>query len=211
MGVMPGHIAKGVILEKFDKYINTSAANLNAALAEYKGGGDFGKAIDWGQQTAGVLTAGDVTHILQHWFPEYLSQSSTSSPYWNTLRPLGEVFRTGLIQALELCLADPDTGPRATPLPIDTYWVCTQTHFEMCVTIGTIPDSAGDPVAHHVNLLILTPNPPIARHEMPPGGYTGLENIWVVQHAEIEPGAVLVGAGKMAPMTCHVVTVRLQK
>ena len=208
MGVMPGHIAKGVILEKFDAYINASRLNLQAALAEYKSGASFAKVIDWGQQTAGVLNAGDVTHVLKHWFPEH--SVGPGNPYWATLRPLSHVFRKGLIQALELCELDPDTNvARPSALPLDSYWICTQTHFEMCATIGSVPSPTpgAKPVGHHVNLLILTPNPPIARHEAPPGGYTGLEDIWIVQHSDIEPGSVPIGA----PSGGHVVTVRLQK
>ena len=168
MGVMPAQIAKGEILERFDAYINAKRTNLQAALAQYRSGATFGNVINWGQQTAGVLTQANVNHVLTHWFPEQIpSGGPAASPYWGTLRPLSDVFRTGLVQALELCELDPDTNSaRANALPIDSYWICTQTHFEVCATIGHVPDAAGNPVAHHVNLLILTPDPPIPHHEV---------------------------------------------
>ena len=214
MGVMPGHIAKGVILEKFDDFINAKRANLIAALNEYKTGPDIWKAIDWGRQPArGILAQADVNHVVNHWFPEHQAllppNAAGGSPFWNTMRPLGPILRQGLITALTLCdQTDLTSGvPRSAPLPLDSYWICTQTHFEICVTIGYAFDAGGTRQPDHVNLLILTPNPPIPRHHTPSGGFTGDEDIWVVQHSAIEPGATPIGAPSAGP----IVTVRLMK
>lgn len=211
MGAMPAHIAKGPILEKFDDFINSDRNHLKAALLAYQSGSDIWKAIDWGHLPAqSLLSQAEVNHIVKHWFPEHGASlppnTPAESPFWGTLRPLGPVFRQGLIQALELCDENPDTGAlRPQALPLDTYWICTQTHFEMCVTIGYAFDTSGNRVPHHVNLLILTPNPPIARHEMPTS--SDLENLWIVQHSAIEPGSAPVGV----PLTGHVVTSRPYK
>ena len=213
MGLMPGHIAKGVILEKFDDFINSDRDHLTAALAAYKSGADIWKAIDWGRLPAqNILSQTEVNHIVNHWFPEHQTSippnAAGGSPFWNTMRPMGPVLRQGLITALTLCdQVDLTSGTlRTNALPIDSYWICTQSHFEVCVTLGhDVNNSTLARIDHHVNLLILTPNPPIPRHDQSTV-YTGDEDIWVIEHSDIDPGAT-----PLSLITDPVVKKRLKK
>ena len=57
---------------------------------------------------------------------------------------------------------------RAQARPLDTYWVCAGSHFELVSTLSP----------QQVTFLILTPSPPFTRHE---GNFMGDENIWVTK------------------------------
>jgi hypothetical protein len=205
---MPGNIAKGPILERFDAFINQSAANLSAALTQYTTKLDIGLAIEWAADPSrNLLTPAEVKHIVTHWFPEEAAPPPTEPPFWNTLRPMGEVVRRGLVRALELCLRDEGGGARPQPLPLDSYWICAGSHFEVVVTLGRTVDAGANPVDHHVNLLILTPSVPVSRHDAPLSGFPDKEKIWVVKHSDVEPGALEVDTSPDG----RVVTMQLRK
>jgi hypothetical protein len=213
MAGMPGNIAKGRLLLEFDDFINGSRSNLRDALAYYKNdmANDLYDVVDFGVAKNILKGTDRDDHILKHWLVEAIPGSSPISPqpWWPTFRPMGKVLRKGLIRALETCeYEDADANPqvaRASALPLDSYWLCAGSHFEIVTTVG-YAFVGGTRVPHHVNLLILSPSVPVTRRE---GNLPRFEDIWVVKHSDdASPGEQAIGW--TAPSD-HVATVRLKR
>lgn len=204
MGAMPGNIAKGPILEKFDQYVNEERSHLEELLlfylnttktvAQVVGQGRTRQVQNGPHKGNAILSSQDEQHVKDHWLAELLGPATPKDKgWWPTFRPMGEVLRRGLVQALALCdrVPDPNKAPkdwakRPAALPLDSYWVCAGHHFELVSAVGQKPEGAGkNPEDHHVLLLILTPSLPISRRV---GTFGADENIWVTRPSAVSPG-----------------------
>jgi len=175
---MPALMAKGPILKRLDKLLNS--AKRNQALNDLEN--SFADLVNLGsdQTTYGadrVLTKQPwVSHLRDEWF----------KAWWPHAQPVEPIIRQGLITALKVALAKPNT-PRIgqQPLPIDSYWVCHPGHPSHPTAPGQLAD--GHPVevsiswsSQQVTLIIHTPEPPY------PNNYnlTDYENILVVKREQ---------------------------
>jgi hypothetical protein len=165
---MPGHIAKGTILEKLDTYLNDPGTNLDDVLTKLKDKSKFPKLLDVIDdiRTAVGFTKADLDHLRRDWFDEY-------SGWWREQQPVGPTVRQGFIQACELA-----KGPPRRPL--DCYWVCSDTHhFEVFVTRSDA----------QITLIHFSPPAPLPTQPVP---YSALEPIWIV-HGVHSVGEVVEG------------------
>jgi len=200
VGAMPGNIVKGPILKKFDDFINKSSSDLKLALDAYESSTATAKSILEFGVLRGILDplgSKDTDHIVNDWIPE-ADSASASLPawdprgWWPRFFPLGEILCQGLANALRVCFYEnpdePDKTklkPRGLPLPIDTYWVCAGSHFEVAVLLGHAWID-GSEKENHVTMLILTPPAPGSDRA---GSYSKdkVQDIWIARHDEVEP------------------------
>ena len=190
MAIMPGNISKGKELIKFESFVNESLVNLNNALTFYRNNTDARAVLSYtppsGTGGKPILDSAEQDHVWQHWFDDVPGRSDL---YWEHVGPMCKVIRQGLIQALTLAStrilpADSASGLPERAIPVDCYWICAGSHFEVAVTLGHRIEAAKS-VATHVNMLILTPSPPFSRRV----GATGTnEEIWVVRHSPVTDG-----------------------
>ena len=155
MSHMPGHVAKGAILEKLDNLSRntTEFPNFYNILKGLKPGNPdliyVGKFFK-------LLTDDEAKHLEEHWF-EY---------WWEQHQPVKPVLHLGLLKACQLALAG------ATPKPLDCYWICAGTCLEV------VPCESKE----LVTVLILTPPPPISGFG---ATFGPLEKIWVAKHLQM--------------------------
>lgn len=158
MGAMPGHVGKGPLLQRIDEFSRdknrkTDFENARNDLADGK------SLIHMGVTYLG-LTTPEETHVEGLWFKNW----------WPQHQPTEPVAREGLRKAFDLAIGsgfDPASGWRK---PLDCFWVCTGGVFQTIVTESP----------SQVNVLVLTPPPPISlyEHEMKDPA-----DIWVSKHA----------------------------
>ena len=157
MGAMPGHVAKGPILERIDE-LSKDKTRFEEAFTELKTNEDLiylGKHYDIllpdkkGEQK-------EADHVKNLWFQNWWPEQQLVAP----------VARAGLLKAMKLSID--------TSRPLDCYWVCAGSQFELVTTLSD----------DQVTLLILTPHPPVSyanfEYNEPPDEY---DPIWVTKHA----------------------------
>ena len=156
MGAMPGHVAKGPILKRIDKFsdydeLSDNKTRFEDAIAELKTNPDL---IYLGKKYGILEDSKEEDHVKKLWFQNW----------WPEHQPLAPVARAGLLKAMTLS--------HDTSKPLDCYWVCAGTHFELVTTVS----------AKQVTLLILTPPPPVSFANFQ---YDGYDPIWVTKHASV--------------------------
>jgi hypothetical protein len=111
-------------------------------------------------------------HIRDHWF-------GGASGWWPGEQPIEPIFCQGLIKAITesvnnpLTVVDPDTEEaQQHALPIDTYWICDASHFEVLICRSP----------QQITLLFLTPPPPIRN----PGIWSAETPVWSVRRNVVD-------------------------
>ncbi len=154
MGVMPANVAKGPILERIDELSNDKT-RFEEAFAELKTNSNL---IDMGLKYQILKQPKEEEHVKNLWFQNW----------WPQHQPLAPVARAGLLKAMELSINESK--------PLDCYWVCAGTHFELVTTLSE----------KQVTLLVLTPPPPVSyanfKYNKPPDEY---DPIWVTKHGSV--------------------------
>jgi hypothetical protein len=202
---IPGNIAKGPLFYYLDE-LSRSADSVSRL-------GSLLQALEQLQPTyqglipifqTYILTDYDpneamtlLNHIRDHWFGE-------ANGWWPEEQPIEPIFCQGLIKAIResvtnpLTIMDPQTQEtQEQALPIDTYWICDASHFEILICRSP----------QQVTLLFLTPSPPVRN----PGVWSVDTPVWTVrrdvitveQQAPATPQAEAIpeGAAQQAPAT----------
>lgn len=159
MGVMPANVAKGPILKRIDELSNDKTRFQNA-FTELQTNPDLiflGKKYDILKPDP-LGKPKEEDHVKKLWFQNW----------WLQHQPLAPVARAGLLKAMELSINESK--------PLDCYWVCAGTHFELVTTLSE----------KQVTLLVLTPPPPVSyanfKYNKAPDEY---DPIWVTKHASV--------------------------
>ena len=174
---MPEIISKGAILTRWDNF-SKNQNNLVTALGLLKQNNPQIPLVDIGTDSRVAViedTPGEAGHLRDDWF-------YGPNRMWPSVQPIEPIIRQGLIAAIEVALAEPNT-PRAgqQPLPIDAYWVCHPGHSSHPAGPSQPPDDHPVEVtvswsAQQVTFIIHTPDPPIPNPVL-----TAKEPIFVVK------------------------------
>jgi len=148
---MPGAVSKGKVLAELEEVLHYHRDKLRHELGLINGS-------DQNTVADALEKSGFPTHIAQHLrdhlFPDQPPGYFPSFPNKNG------ICREGLLKAIELADGKP-------PLPIDCYWICTGSYFQLVATQGK----------RQVNLFFLTPPPPANLIQLPSSVLEGIHLI----------------------------------
>jgi hypothetical protein len=171
---MPGGratIGKGPIFTAIDQASKARAGlDLDQILGELRSRKSL---VDIGKTLGIVRDAQQEAHLRQDWFNE------TGRGWWRK-HPVERIFRDGLIKAVELV--------KALDLPIDSYWLRTDSPNEPVRALVTVSD-------RQITVLFVSPQPKGAR-----AARLAVDtSIWVVERATAK-GRVRTANVKWTPV-----------
>lgn len=210
---MPKHLTKGDYFSVMDLRYNDLRTRVQTLIH-----------LRTGDPIANIGTADDPTvntrpiaerkrHLNEDWFGAPRPGGNGSSGWWRNWRGDAEdTFREGLIRAIEVSLgiehrcnlhpnprneADPELNRlrRLCPLPMDFYWVCGVSRFEVHVSWNT----------HQVTVITLTPGFDEPIEDFPPDPEPALSTwaatrdvgmIWVGQRYDLNSQDVATMTGQ---------------
>ena len=148
MPIMPAKLVKGKIFEKIDDWVNdpaaTPAARAIIALNQLPNHPLLHVLTHLVPPIN--LTRVEEKHLRDDWFDQV-------NGWWPALQPIEPIMKRGLIEALELVQLG---GIGNTGRPLDTYWMCAGSEFEVYVTEGSTTLAK----SRQITMIVSTPPPP---------------------------------------------------